>query len=276
MDEPTDPAAKTYLRGLGAVDDASIDLAEAALHLALLRQPGADLGPSRALLARIVEAVAARPLTGLSQQVEALRDVIAGEYGFTGDRESYDDLQNASLIRVLDRRKGLPITLSIIYLHVARKLGWAAHGLAFPGHFLVALDGEGGRAVIDPFDACETRSTPELRALIKQMQGPAAELEPDHYASASNRQILNRLQNNMRARLVRQSEFAAALLSAEAVTWFSPHDAGAWRDMGMLHAEMGNLRAAVMTLEESLTCDTRPSRRHVTAALIQKLRTKLN
>lgn len=280
LDDRVDPAVRDYLRALGPRDDAEIDLAETALQLALLSQPHAQLAPCRALMAAIVDRVAASAAglgaTSLGGRVEALRGVIAGEYGFTGDRASYDDLQNASLIRVLDRRKGLPITLSIVYLHTARALGWGAHGLAFPGHFLIAVDGVGGRMVLDPFEDGALRQTPDLRALVKQMQGPAAELEPEHYASAGNRAILTRLQNNIRARLVRLGQFADALLSAEAVTWFSPHDAGAWRDMGMLHAEMGNLRAAVMTLEESLTCDDRPSRRHVTAALIQKLRTRLN
>jgi regulator of sirC expression with transglutaminase-like and TPR domain len=280
VDDRVDPEVRDYLRALGSREDAAIDLAETALRLALLRQPHASLEPCRALMAAMVDAVGARAAgqgtVSLVGRVDALRSVIAGDYGFSGDRASYDDLQNASLIRVLDRRKGLPITLCILYLHTARALGWGAHGLAFPGHFLVAIDGIGGRMVIDPFEDGALRETPELRALVKQMQGPAAELEPEHYASASNRAILTRLQNNIRARLVRLGQFADALLSAEAVTWFSPHDAGAWRDMGMLHAEMGNLRAAVMTLEESLTCDDRPSRRHVTAALIQKLRTRLN
>jgi len=276
IDDPVDPAVRSYLRDLGPRPDGDIEVAETALQLALLRRPQVPLEPCRALMAAIAAAVAARGARTLPDRIEALRGVIAGEYGFSGDRDDYDDLQNASLIRVLDRRKGLPITLSILYLHTARALGWSAHGLAFPGHFLVALDGTGERLVLDPFEDGTIRTTPDLRALVKRMQGPAAELEPEHYASATNRAILTRLQNNIRARLVRLGLFAEALLSAEAVTWFSPHDAGAWRDMGMLHAEMGNLRAAVMTLEESLTCDDRPSRRHVTAALIQKLRTRLN
>ncbi|MGF1624619.1 MAG: SirB1 family protein [Alphaproteobacteria bacterium] len=276
MDDPVDPAVRSFLRDLGPRPDAEIDLVETALQLGLLRTPHVPLGPCRAMLAEIASAVAAHGATSLADRVMALRGVIGGEYGFSGDRETYDDLDNASLIRVLDRRKGLPITLSILYLHTARAQDWAAHGLAFPGHFLVAIDGPGERLVMDPFEDGAIRETPDLRALVKRMQGPAAELEPGHYACASNRAILTRLQNNIRARLVRLGMFREALLSAEAVTWFSPHDAGAWRDMGMLHAEMGNLRAAVLTLEESLTCDDRPSRRHVTAALIQKLRTRLN
>ena len=285
MDEPTDrwtgedrtdPAIRAFLRDQGTKADSEIDLIETSLQLALLRQPGTGLGPYRDQLKAIADAVGGRGGASVADRAEALRTIIAGDYGFAGDHENYDDLQNANLIRVLDRRKGLPITLSILYLYVARAQGWLAHGLAFPGHFLVALEGEGGRIVLDPFESGMTRGAPELRALVKRMQGPDAELAPDHYASALNRAILTRLQNNICARLVRQGEFNEALRTAEAVTWFNPHDAGAWRDMGMLHAELGNLRAAVMMLEESLVNDDRQARRHVTAALIQKLRTRLN
>ncbi len=275
-DDQTDPAIKAFLRDQGTKADAEIDLIETSLQLALLRQPGTALDPYRRQLRAIAEAVGGRNARTVGDQAAALREVIAVDYGFAGDAETYDDLQNASLIRVLDRRKGLPITLSILYLHAARAQGWLAHGLAFPGHFLVALEGAGGRIVIDPFESGTPRGAPELRALVKRMQGPDAELAPGHYASAENRAILTRLQNNICARLVRQGEFSEALRTAEAVTWFNPHDAGAWRDMGMLHAELGNLRAAVMMLEESLVNDDRQSRRHVTAALIQKLRTRLN
>ncbi|MEZ5668016.1 MAG: tetratricopeptide repeat protein [Alphaproteobacteria bacterium] len=275
-DGAVDPRARDHLRALGSLDDDAIDLTEAALHIALLLQPGADLDPYRALLADMTAAVGGRNALGLSDRAAALAGAIAGDYGFSGDAETYDDLANASLIRVIDRRKGLPITLAILYLHVGRALGWPIHGLGFPGHFLVALDGAGGRAILDPFDGGAPRQPHELRALAKRMQGPEAELSPALFAPAGNRAILTRLQNNLRTRLVRQGAFEPALLAAEAVTWFNPHDAAAWRDMGMLHAELGNLRAALMTLEESLGCDDQPSRRHLTAALIQKLRQRLN
>src|SRR5262245_48168371 len=82
---------------------------------------------------------------------EALAEIIARSYGYRGDRESYDDLQNADLVRVIERRKGLPVALSILYLHVARRQGWEAEGLAFPAHFLIRVDIEGARNVLDHF-----------------------------------------------------------------------------------------------------------------------------
>lgn len=278
--DPIHPAAQeaavAYLRHVGTLEDSAIDLTEAALQLALLRLPATALEPYRTLLQDMVDAAAARQPSGLAQRADALRAVIAETYGFAGDTETYDDRQNASLIRVLDRRKGLPIALAILYLHVARALDWSAHGLAFPGHFLVAVDGGGGRAILDPFHGGISRGPRELRALVKQAQGPDTELRPEHYAPAENRAILTRLQNNIRSRLVRDGALEPALAVAETVTWFDPQSALAWRDMGILHAELGNLRAAVTTLEESLSCDDRPARRHVTAALIQRLRSQLN
>ncbi len=153
-------SARATLRHVGARPDAAIDIAEAALALASLDRPRVDLGRYRHHLALLVRDVAEAARQGaggapadcpLDRRVAALNDVIAGEYGYAGDRLSYEDMQNANLMRVIDRRKGLPIALSILYLHCARAQGWEAHGLGFPGHFLIRLDLENGRVILDPF-----------------------------------------------------------------------------------------------------------------------------
>jgi regulator of sirC expression with transglutaminase-like and TPR domain len=79
-------------------------------------------------------------------RVAALTQVMAEEHGYNGDRQHYDDLQNANLIRVIDRRRGLPVALGILYLHAARAQGWRAAGINFPGHFLIAVEHDGERA----------------------------------------------------------------------------------------------------------------------------------
>ena len=271
-----DKQSQHYLRDVGATAPDDIDLTMAALHLARLTRPGADLEHYRRHLDAMAEAVALKDARGLEAQIATLQAVIAGANEYAGDQDSYDDLQNANLIRVIDRRRGLPIALSIIYLHVARAQGWAAEGMNFPGHFVITLSAEAGRAVIDPFHNGSTLEAPDLRRLIKAGLGEKAEIAPEHYQAVDNRAILMRLQENVRLRLVRQKRFPEALDAAETMTWISPDSASAWRDMGMLHAELGNLRAAVMTLEESLSREDHASRRHMTAALIQQLRAKLN
>jgi len=193
--------ARARLREIGARPEAAIDLAEAALALAALDRPRVEAEPYRhhlSLLARDVGAAAGDPAAGrLDRRVAALNDVILGKYGYAGDRVTYEDPQNANLMRVIDRRKGLPIALGILYLHAARAQGWAAYGLGFPGHFLIRLDGDRRRLVVDPFNQGRTCDTPALRELLKAVMGLEAELEPAHYAAVSNRSILLRLQNNI-------------------------------------------------------------------------------
>ena len=114
----------------------------------------------------------------LSMRAEALAGLIAGRYAYGGDAETYDDLANANLISVIRRRKGLPVALGIIWLHTARAAGWGAHGVDFPAHFLVALEGKSVQAVIDVFGGGVTLDARDLRVLLKRVEGEKAELRP--------------------------------------------------------------------------------------------------
>src|SRR5262245_29560752 len=123
-------AIETWLLEQSRRADAALDLAQMALALAALGRPGIDVAPYAAhldALAREAAALAA-PEMRAAEQVTALNAVLFERGGYAGDSETYDDLANADLMRVIDRKKGLPIALSILYLHLARRLGWAAAG----------------------------------------------------------------------------------------------------------------------------------------------------
>ena len=165
------------LRDLCAAD--RIDLLEAALTLSSLQRDEAiDTAPLRQHVAAIAEALAdlVRRRGALP---ERLGEVIAEAYGYRGDNETYDDLQNADVARVLERRKGLPVALAILYLHVARGQGWDAEGLAFPGHFLIRVEIDGARHVLDPFNDGQVVEAPALRTLLQRVLGPDANLSPE-------------------------------------------------------------------------------------------------
>ena len=171
------------LRRLGGLAEDAIDLAEAALLLADLERPGGDLGRYRHHLSLLTRdtAAAADGLDAedsLEARAAALRRVLVERYGYEGDAATYDDLQNANLMRVIDRRRGLPVALGILFLHAARAQGWQAAALNFPGHFLIRLELHGERLILDPFHQgriCETR---DLRDLLKFALGPEVELGP--------------------------------------------------------------------------------------------------
>src|ERR1700730_16183354 len=203
--ERYDPeACANFLRELGASGERILPIAEAALALASFERP--RVGPSRyrehlQLLARGV-ARHAGAAGDLDARATALNEIILLKHGYSGDELTYDDLQNANLMRVIDRRKGLPVALGILYLDAARSQGWDAVGLGFPGHFLIRLSDGGGRVILDPFHGGRVLDAVALRELLKAIAGQEVELAPEHYAPVADRDVLLRLQNNLKSRLI--------------------------------------------------------------------------
>jgi regulator of sirC expression with transglutaminase-like and TPR domain len=273
----------SWLRRVGGQDDADIDLAAAALALGGLAMPGTDLHRYEhhlSLLVRDVGAAGGRSdaAGNLEARIRALSDIVVGRYGYTGDDKTYDDLDNANLMRVIDRRRGLPVALAILYIHAARAQGWHIEGLNFPGHVLLRMDLNGARHIVDPFYDGEVRHTEDLRALLKAMTGNDAELKPEYYAPLGNRDILLRLQNNLKQRLLRDRRPAEAVEVVESMLMFAPSRAGLWREAGLIHAHLENIRAATLALEHYLelggVADVK--RRQEARNLLSSLRRRLN
>lgn len=268
------------LRQAGAQPDEELDLAGTALLLAALERPAEPLERYRehlALLAReTAELVAAGQAETLEERLGVLNGVLFERQGYAGDGETYDDLRNADLMAVIERRRGLPVALGILYLHAARSQGWAAVGLAFPGHFLLRLDCGPRRAILDPFNGGQLRQPAELRELLKALAGVDAELGPQHYAPVSNRDVLLRLQNNRKLRLLREHRGEAALAVVEGMLMVAPAVAGLWREAGLLHAHHDNLRAAVLALEHYLELAGQDPQRAEAERLLRQLRGRLN
>ena len=207
----TKAEAEAILTRTAGQADAEIDLAEAALALAALDRPQVPLARYRAHLAELAGDVGneARAREHGVDQAAALARVLFERYGYEGDRLTYDDLQNANLMRVIDRRKGLPVALGILMIHAARAQGWDMVGLAFPAHFLVRLESGGGRLILDPFAGGRVLGPAELRELLKEVAGEGAELKPSHYEPVGNRAVLLRLQNNLKTRLIQEQKLEA-------------------------------------------------------------------
>jgi regulator of sirC expression with transglutaminase-like and TPR domain len=266
------------LRRLGGQADQDIDLALAALALGALDRPDVDLAPYRVHLDALAEdaRAASAGADDVAARVAALNDVMFRRHRYQGDTESYDDLANANLLSVIDRKRGLPIALSIVYIATARALGWPAIGVNFPGHFLVRLDAGGASALVDPFHGGAVRDSADLRALLKNLQGVDAELRPEHYAPATNRMILLRLQNNIKSRLVAAGDFERALAVVERMAMMAPGEAGLWHELGALHARVGNLRAAITALETFAQMAPAGPARQQAERLIAEVKSRLN
>lgn len=273
--------ALDYLRRLGRAADQDIDLGETALALAALDHP-ADLSPYRAHIAQLGSDLRRLMLDvpdSLADRVAALGRLL-DQHGYAGDSETYEDLQNANLIRVIDRRRGLPVALGILLLSAARSLGWDMLGLNFPGHFLLRIDHAGGRQIIDPFNGAAPIGPRDLRDMLKQTAGLEAELTPDAYAPVSNRDVLLRLQNNLKLRHLSTDQPDKALAVIENILLFAPDHIGLWRESGLLNAHLGKLTAGIAAFENFLRIGEErgasPQLLDNTRTLLRQLRGRLN
>ena len=251
--QQTDDEIERRLRAAGKAGEGDIDIAETALLLAACDRP--DLSPDNyrdhlALLCDAVREATDRSPDGDAHELAALLGgVISGLHGYRGDAETYDDPRNANLMEVIDRRKGLPVALGIVWLHVAARLGLDLAGLNFPGHFVLRLrtEGSGPRdaAIVDPFNGGRILTSADLLSMIRQVEGPRATLSPEAYAEVSSRDILLRLQNNIMMRAVRGNDFARGCDVVRRMIWIAPERAGLFFELGRLEVHDGRMGAAV-------------------------------
>lgn len=272
------------LKKIGAMADADIDIAEAALGLAVMNHPGLVLDRYREHLKKIARDVAERHEAllkdadgkdSLSLRAEALRAVLADSMGYTGDSDSRDKFESSDFIRVIDSRCGVPVTLSILYLHAARAQGWTAHGLNIPGHFVVRLDLEGERMICDPFDFFNVLQAPDLRRLVKDALGAGAELSATYYEPASNRETLIRLQNNIKIRQIENEDYESALRTVEGMRALDPKEYRLLLDEGVLCARVNRIQDAIDALEQYIVAAPHDRGRHEAALLLQQLKLSL-
>ncbi len=267
-------ALERALEAIGQAPDDAIELGEAALLLAALDQPGTALERYRELLADLAGEVAVLvPAAGVTA---ALSEVLAARHGFAGDTQTYDDPQNANLIRVLDRKRGLPVALGILYIDVARRAGLDAEGINFPAHFLVRVGDGAVRTIVDPFDSGLPRNSAELRGLVKRFGGEAAELSPDHTERVEDRGILLRLLNNLRGRALQARDVARGYEIARRMVMLSPLTPLLNRELALIAAGADAMDDALQAAERYLLLAEGEQQSHDAASLLQRLRQQRN
>ncbi len=268
----------TVLAELGAMPDSEIDLMRGALALAMLDTPVSSLSTYQWHISDTIER--ARTLgertREASDQAGVLSRVLFEEAGYDGDRATYDHRDNANLIRVIDRRRGLPVALGLLYLHVGERIGWSIHGLGVPGHFVIRLSAGEDHAVIDPFHGGNLVDAPRLRLLIKRTLGPSADLLPEHLMQVGKRDVLIRLQNNLKSRALAEGEVEQALNVLKRMTMIAPQDASLHLERGALESELGRLSAASESLSTCLRLSENDNLRARAEKALSALRRRLN
>jgi regulator of sirC expression with transglutaminase-like and TPR domain len=235
----------------------NFDLAEAALLMAVDEYPGLDVAAYLARLDAFSDSVCHRVSAAASVQARltALNEVLFTEERFTGNTDEYYDPRNSFLNEVLDRRLGIPITLSIVYLAVGRRAGLALDGISFPGHFLVKLPIDDGVIVLDPYSSGVSLSEDELIGLLQRVAGQV-ERTPmslvQLLATAGKRDILARMLRNLKAIYVRQNDWPKALSAVQRIMLVS-EAVEELRDRGLIYQRLECFRAAVNDYERYLT-----------------------
>jgi regulator of sirC expression with transglutaminase-like and TPR domain len=229
--------------------DPDLDLLEGAVLIAQLAYPALERGAE----ARRLDQLAA-PLTGLGlerlpviAQARALADHLHLACGFRGNTESYHEPENSFVNQVLERRLGIPISLALVYIEVARRAGMQAYGVGFPGHFLVRIDGGDDRAILDPFFGGEVLDRAALNRLLHR-SAPRMTLVEEMLAPVSVRQFLTRMLINLRSIYAARGDAGRLLVVLDRLIDLIPDAADEIRDRGYLCARLGAPRAAAADL----------------------------
>jgi regulator of sirC expression with transglutaminase-like and TPR domain len=242
----TEPRAA--LMAIGQLADSEIDIGNAALQLARVDAPEADWRAAARHLSGLAHGAVLRAATldteDLPARAAALADLLVREFDYVGDLETYDDPANANLVRVTERRRGLPVALGVLWLHSARAAGWGSHGVDFPSHFLVALEGHKTQVVLDVFNGGQIMSARELRALLKRVEGDQAELRPGLLQPMSTRRVLLRLQNNIMTRRLEAGDLRGGLRCTDDMLLIAPDQAELWRQAGIMNQRLEQVAAA--------------------------------
>ena len=239
---------------LARAPEGAVRLAEAALWVAATEYPDLDipawLRRLDALGARAARAIS--PRAGAEETAAALRRLLFEQEGFRGNAEDYYDPRNSLLNDVLDRRLGIPITLSIVYIAVAAGAGVTVRGVGLPGHFVARLERQGATRLLDPFNGGAGLTETDCQALVARVQGRSGLLDPAWLRPVGTREIVARMLGNLKAIYTSRGDWPRALRTVESLVALRPDALTEVRDRGAVHARLGDARAAIRDWEAYL------------------------
>ena len=234
-----------------------IDLAEAALVIAAHEYPGIDVNAYLARIDELAETLKRRLRRDISpaDTIVALNRYLFEEIGFSGNAADYYDPRNSYLNEVLDRRLGIPITLSLLCIEVGHRIGLVLHGVSFPGHFLVKCVVRDGVVVLDPYARGASLSLDDLQQRLQALRGgtaPPPDMVQHMLAAAGRKDILVRLLRNLKGNYLERRDPVRALAAADRIIELAPRAAEEYRDRAAIYLDLECFRAALSDFRDYL------------------------
>lgn len=244
-----------YVQALAAMPDHKIQVAEGALVIAKYQYPSLDQSKYLRLLDEMGDRLRSRmeDVTEHSQIIAEVNRMLFEEEGFKGDTLNYYDPRNSFLNQVLERKLGIPITLSIVYMEVGRRAGLPLYGIGLPGHFITGFLSAAGRIFIDPFNKGEILTEDVCRAMVRRSGRALQGFSPRFLDPVWPKQILVRLLRNLKASYWLQGLEMKALQVIEWVTILDPDSPAEYRERGFINQELGDFAKAAEDFDRYLS-----------------------
>ena len=239
---------------LMALPDEQIPLDRAALLIAQAEYPALEVQVYLDRLNGMASEIRPRlsPEERPERLVAELNAYLFGEESFHGNAADYYDPRNSYLNDVLDRRTGIPITLSLLYMELGRRLGLEIEGIGLPGHFIIRCPSERGGILVDPFGQGEVLTIEDCRRRVREMYGQSLEFGPELLRAAGPREIVVRMLSNLKGAYLRRGDLRRALRAAEWAVIAEPGQLPALRELGLLRYRGADFRGAIRDLSRFL------------------------
>jgi regulator of sirC expression with transglutaminase-like and TPR domain len=248
-----DPPLREFAELTGAPND-RIDLARAALAIARWEYPALEVDAYVERLDGLARGVdGPRRSTDPLGRLHRLREYLFVEQGFAGNREEPYDPRNSFLNDVLDRRKGIPITLSLVLMEVGKRLGLAVEGIGLPGHFIAGARFGDSQILLDPFNAGALLTPEACEELVGRALGRQVTLKPEHYVPVSRRRLLARMLANLKGIYWQREAWDRVVGVIDRLLVLDPKAAVEWRDRGVAWTKLGEIRRGLVDWERYLT-----------------------
>ena len=255
-------ARESFLE-LAALDEENFPLDRAALVLAMEEYPEIDI----LTYLRKLDTLAARAevLIGIDRSpvnvIESMNAVLFVQEGLRGNAEDYYDPRNSYLNEVLDRRMGIPISLSVIYLEIARRINFPIRGVGFPGHFLVKHSAGGRNIVIDPFNLGRILTNNECQELLDKVYNGAVQMNSTLLLPMEKKAIITRMLYNLKGIYTQKEHHQKAISVIDKILMLNPAAPSELRDRGLLYMQTSFFAKALADLEYYLSNATAPDDR---------------